>query len=115
MFHLLAYKATLGVASTNANLTPITDDVIVKLTDGFQPQEDYQLILATIMEATLTQGRIVTPSFRQVTLPIIRPFIDSAIPASLDQVADYRDVPLTLREMETVQVQGSSTSGGAFS
>ncbi len=91
---------------------PNDDGVYTKNENGFLPQDDRDIIMAAAMEADLTNARIVSPSYRQVTIPYIRPTIQSATPATNNRVASYLRNPLRARGLETLSVDVTSGTGG---
>ena len=109
-FHLLAYN-NAGSTTANTDGTPVTDNVINIVNGHFFPQQDMRLIFAGTMCSNLDRSRITQPSLRLITLPFIRPLMDSVIPASLDRVADYTSNPLRIRGLEELGNETTLSTG----
>ena len=103
MFHTLAYFNNIGVV-VDTDMTPIQDNVILIQNAHFVFQQDVNLFLAALMEATPARARIVTPSLRIPSTPWIRPLITGTVPPNQPVMADYRANPLTLRSLEETQM-----------
>jgi hypothetical protein len=108
MFHLLANYINIGT-TTDTDITPVTDNVILIQNSHFVFQSDMSLLLATLMEATPSRARIVTPSLRIPSTPWIRPLLGAATPPNNPHLADYRYNPLTIRALE--EFEWLATSG----
>ena len=109
-FHLLAYN-NAGSTTANTDATPVTDNVVNIVNGHFFPQVDTRLIFASSMSSNLDRSRITQPSLRLITLPFIRPVLDSVIPASLDRVADYTANPMRIRGLEELGNEASLSTG----
>ena len=103
MFHLVAYKST-GNTGVDVDSTPIPDGLMTIQNAHFLPQSDASLLFA--YNGGLTQGyaRIVTPTFRQITSPFIRPLDNAAHPITLPGIARYDKNPLVLKGLEEISV-----------
>jgi len=112
-FHLLAYYTAPGATASDLDLTPVTDNVVSIVNGHFFPQQDTRLIFASAMTTNFDRIRITQPSLRLITLPYIRPIIDSLVPASLDRVADYTSNPLRIRGLEELGLEATQSSGNA--
>lgn len=110
--HTLAYRASITDV-TATDVTPVTDGLMLQQNGHFVPQYNYKLLYASYQAAGPTRGRIITPSFRQITIPCIRPVQASIVAGDESNVGDYRRNPLTLRALEEVQFEALQTSGGA--
>jgi hypothetical protein len=105
--------ATEATAS-EYDLTAIADSIMLIQNGHFLPQNDMYLKYAYAGGLLLNKARIVTPSFRQLSTPYIRPTNLALLPLTNTPVADYSDKPLKLRALEEVQVNGlnsANTSG----
>ena len=112
-FHLLAYYVAPAATAANEDLTPVTDNVVSIVNGHFFPQQDTRCIFASAMTTNIDRVRITQPSLRLITLPFIRPVIDSLVPASLDRVADYTSNPLRIRGLEELGLEATQSSGNA--
>lgn len=79
----------------------------------FMPQVDQGILYAYVGAATLNRARFVTPNFRQVTTPWIRPQGTAIVPLDEPNIADYRDNPLRLKALEEFALEAMQTTGGA--
>ncbi len=110
-FHLLAFTASLGDV-TNTDVPALTDDVFTIQNGHFLPSEDWLLQWAAQFSPNHENGRIVTPSLREISLPFIVPIGAAILPASDPNVADYRDQPLRLKRLEEIANELSTTGVG---
>lgn len=107
MYHTFAYEE-LVATTDDTDLDAIRDDVLIVQNDHFLPQADLQLLWAFACAADLNRAKIVTPSFRQVSPPFIRPIEGAAAPGDNCPVADYRDNPLIIPGLAEVAIEASS-------
>lgn len=112
MHHLLAWRLSLADA-TETDVTPVQDSIWAIQNAHFFPSVDWQLLAFYFGAATPTRARLVTPAFRQITTPFIRPLNTDIVPGNLPSIADYRTNPLRLRALEEIQLLGTQTTGGA--
>ncbi len=110
-FHLLAFTVSAGDV-TNSDVPALTDDVFTIQNGHFLPAEDWMLIWAAQFSALHENGRIVTPSLREISLPFIVPIGAAVLPASDPNVADYRDQPMQLKRLEEIANEVSTTAAG---
>ena len=109
MFHTVAYQGT-GVAATDVDLTPIPDGLMTIQNGHFLPQSDARVLYALSAGLTQTYTRIVTPTFRQITSPFIRPLENAAAPGALPAFARYNLNPLVLKGLEEISVIHNNTA-----
>lgn len=107
MHHTVAFNVDLGTTA-NTDVPAITDNVLTISNNHFLPQNDWQVIFAAAMSATLNRARIVSPTNRQITLPFIRPIILAATPGDDVGVADFREHPFRIRGLEELAIEASS-------
>lgn len=112
MHHTLAWRLSLADA-TETDMTPVTDSIWTIQNGHFLPAIDWLLLAQYFGAASPTRARLVTPTFRQVTTPFVRPINTDIVPGNLPSVADYRANPLRFRALEEIQLLGTQTSGGA--
>lgn len=112
MHHTLAYRSSIADV-TLANVTPVNDGIVVIQNNHFMFQEDKMLYAAVAGGIDLQRARIVTPTFRQITSPFIRPVQALATGGSLPGVSDYRRNPLRLKAREEIAFEAFQDSGGA--
>jgi len=111
-FHLAAFTG-LPANTGNVDVAALSDQVLAISNGHFLPQEDWNLIFAATMGATVQRTRIVSPSNRQVTLPFIRPTILGATPLTNPGIAWYADNPFRVRGLEELSVEHSQGAAGA--
>ena len=109
MFHTVAYTGT-GVANTDVDMTPIPDGLMTIQNGHFLPQSDAKLLYAYSGGLTQNRNRIVTPTFRQITTPQIRPLDNFAHPISWPAFARYNLNPLVLKGLEEISLVMQNTS-----
>lgn len=107
MFHLAAYSALID-NTANTDVAALNDQILSVSNGHFLPQRDYSLIFAAVMAATLNRVRIVSPTNRQITLPIIRPIMTAVLPATAPNMADYRKNPFRIRGLEELALEATS-------
>lgn len=79
----------------------------------FVPQQDQFIQYAYFGAAGATRARFISPTFRQVTTPWVRPVQLSIVPGDEPNMADYTVNPLRIRALEELQLEGFQTTGGA--
>lgn len=107
VFHMLAYEEAIGTTA-DTDLDAIVDDVVTRVSDHFQLQNPMGLLFAFANSATLTRGRVVTPNFRQIARPYIRPIEAAAAPGDDPNIADYSMNPLVIPALEEIQIELTS-------
>lgn len=112
MHHLCAFVESIAQNAFN-DLQPVPDSVLLIGNNHFVPQQDRDIIFAAVGSVNLQRARLVTPSFRLVSLPFIRPIIAAVIPGDNAPAADYRRTPLRARAMEELAVEAIQTGAGA--
>lgn len=113
MHHTLVYMGTEAVA-TEYDLPAIPDGIVPIQNNHFLPGQDLYLKWAFACGLLLNKLRLVTPSFRQLSPPYIRPVNLALLPVSVTPVSSYLQKPLRLRALEEIQAMGvnsASTSG----
>lgn len=79
----------------------------------YVPQFDQFLLYAYFGAATPNRARLISPAFRQLSTPWIRPVNTDIVPGHRPGIADYRMNPLRIRALEELQLEGMQTTGGA--
>lgn len=106
-FHVLALEEAVGTTA-NTDLDAISDDIVNVQNSHFFPAMPLDLIAAFVCGATINRGRIVTPKFRQYTLPIISPANLGAAPIADPPHVNYYANPLRLNPLEEIAVEITS-------
>lgn len=113
MHHTFAYAKTIASAA-EADVTPVPDG-IERINNGhFVPAMNRYLMFGMAAGLLLVRARLITPSFRQITTPWIRPLMLGPTLAAVPNIADYRATPLLCRQSEEVQLattNSAATSG----
>ena len=112
MHHLLAWRVSAADA-TAVDVTPVADSIWAIQNGHFMPQRNWLLQAAYFGAAGPNRARFITPTFRQITTPWIRPVNTDIVPANVVGAADYRANPLMFRALEEIQLEGMQTTGGA--
>ena len=102
-FHTAAFTGTVA-ASSETELTPISDGILAIANSRFFPQRNMQLLYTGATCTDLQRARWRTPKFRQITTPYIRPFDDSGVFASDTEIADYTRNPLVFAALEEIEL-----------
>lgn len=113
MHHTVAWRLSIADASVATDITPVTDGIMTIQNGHFLPQKDYSLLYAYFGGAGATRARFITPNWRQLSTPWIRPINLAIVPLDEPNVADYVKYPLRVRGLEEFQLEGYQTSGGA--
>lgn len=113
MHHTVAWVASIADATADVDVTPVPDTLVSVVNAHFMFQQDQQLLYATYSGLTVDRARLVTPTWRQVTSPWIRPMNGTIVAGSNPGVADYSANPLKLRGLEELQLLATQTTGGA--
>lgn len=111
MFHLALFDSSLA-ASTEAQITAVTDQILTIQDNGFLPQDGMELAFAYAMSADLQRAFLQSPTFRGITPPYIRPAHSSALLPTFGDVADWRANPLRVRGREVLQAWGFQDNAG---
>lgn len=110
--HTIGWR--LSSADTVAtDLTPVPDTIMAIQNGHFMPQKDMFIQCAYAGAAGLNRARFISPTFRQITTPWIRPINLAIVPLDEANIADYRQNPLRIRGLEELQLEGTQTTGGA--
>jgi hypothetical protein len=112
MHHTVAWRLSSADA-TATDLTPVPDQIIAIQNGHFMPTRDYLLQFAYAGAASINRARFISPTFRQISTPWIRPVNSAIVPLDEPNVSDYRLNPLSVRKLEELQLEGTQTSGGA--
>lgn len=115
MFHLTAYTLVSGAAAqTNADVPSVNDAIITSRNSHFILTDDFRLMLAAAMSATMTSARLNAPSINAFARHHIWPFdaatVEPAVVVDLPAVADYMDAPIKLPIMEEVGWEVTNTA-----
>lgn len=113
MHHTVAWRLSIADASVATDITPVTDGIMTIQNGHFLPQKDYWMLYAYFGGAGATRARFITPSFRQVSTPWIRPINLAIVPLDEPNMAQYWPNPIKVNKLEEFQLEGAQTSGGA--
>lgn len=112
MHHTLAWRKSIADIVAD-DITPVTDGIMTIQNSHFLPQKPYKLLYAFFGGAGATRARIITPKFRQISTPWIRPINLAIVPLDEPNMADYSQNPLAIYQLEELQLEGYQTTGGA--
>lgn len=110
--HTIAWRASIADIVA-ADLAPVTDGIMTQQNSHFLPQKNYQMLYAYYGGAGATRARFITPTFRQLSTPWIRPINLAIVPLDEANLADYSANPLLIRGLEELQLEAYQTTGGA--
>jgi len=110
--HICVYSASVA-QNAFVDVAAINDQVLAVVNGHFLPQEDWQLMWAAAMSATIARQRIVSPSNRQVTLPFIRPIIAAVVPTANPNVCWFGDNPFLVKGLEELAIEHFQSGAGA--
>jgi len=112
LHHTVAWRASIADVVA-ADVAPVVDGIMTIQNSHFLPQKNYNMIYAYYGALGATRARFVTPTFRQLSTPWIRPINLAIVPLDEPNMADYSANPLLIRGLEELQLEGYQTSGGA--
>lgn len=102
-FHTVAWSATVA-ATSQTDLTPVSDQNILVQNSHFVFQQPARLLGATYMHAVAGQAAFSTPTLRLITSPRMHNLIRAVQPPTFPQIHDYRRNPLVIPKMEELQL-----------
>jgi len=102
-FHLIAWESNVTNA-VETDMAPVQDSIMSIQNSHFMPQRQMSILAAYVSSVSLSRARFVTPKFRQITTPFIRPQGSALLPISRPPVADYRSNPLMINGLEELQL-----------
>lgn len=111
-FHTVAWRESIADIVAE-DIAPVPDSLMLIQNGHFVPQTPRNILYAYYGAAGATRARFISPSFRQITTPWIRPINLAIVPLDEPNMADYSMNPLVLRALEEVQLEGYQTTGGA--
>lgn len=111
-FHLIAWEASVTNA-VETDMTPVQDSIMSIQNGHFMPQSNSFIPFVYVGSANMSRARLITPKFRQITTPFIRPTNGALLPANLTQIADYASNPLQINGLEELQLMVLQGGGGA--
>jgi hypothetical protein len=111
-FHLLAWRESIAQTTEN-DLQPVPDQVFTIQNNHFLPSTNMAIVAAYASSANLTLARFVSPKFRQVTTPYIRPTGAALLPISRPPIMDLRANPLIANGLEELAVFATQGGGAA--
>lgn len=111
-FHTIAWRESLADA-TATDVDPVPDSIMLVQNGHFVPQSDMNILWAYFGAATPNRARLISPAFRQLSTPWIRPVNTDIVPGHRPGVANYIRNPLAIRRLEELQLEGMQTTGGA--
>lgn len=112
MHHLAAYRASIA-QNSDLQVSALTDQILTIQNNNFLPQTDMPILFAAGCSANLNRARIITPSFRGITTPYLRPISQAANFGYPQRVVDYSEENLVARRLEELQVNAVQTGAGA--
>ena len=112
MHHTIAWRESIADIVAE-DIAPVVDGIMTIQNNHFLPQRNYNLLYAYFGGAGATRARFITPTWRQLSTPWIRPINLAIVPLDEANIADYSSNPLMVRGLEELQLEGYQTTGGA--
>lgn len=112
MHHTVAWRVSTADNGVAVDITPVVDQIITIQNSHFLPQKNYNLLYAYYGGAVALRARFITPNWRQVSTPWIRPINLAIVPLDEPNIADYSSNPLVIRGLEEWQLEGYQGVGG---
>lgn len=110
--HTVAWRVSTADNGAATDITPVQDDQIAISNAHFLPQAQMNMIYAYYGGAVALRARFITPNWRQVSTPWIRPINLAIVPLDEPNVADYSTNPLVIKGLEELQLEGYQGVGG---
>jgi hypothetical protein len=114
MHHTCVFRASIA-QNSDLDVAALPDQILTIQNSHFLPQQDMPILYAAAASANLARARIITPTYRGVTTPFIRPVSTAATFGFPQRVVDYTEENLIARRLEELQVNGFQTGAGAES
>lgn len=111
-FHTIAWESNVTNA-VETDMAPVQDSIMSIQNTHFMPQRQMQILYAYASSVNLSRARLITPKFRQITTPFLRPSGSALLPISRPPVVDYRRNPLTINGLEELQLLTLQGGAGA--
>lgn len=111
-FAALVYSGTTGAAASNFDLTAISDPDFSIRNGHFIFTEDYKLLGAGLLGATLSRGNFSVPTWNAIGLRNIWPLNTALLPPTNPQFDWDFEYPAPVPLMEEFQMRSSNTGAG---
>lgn len=107
MFHLAAFSGDVGTTA-NTTVAALGDQILTIQNSRFLFQRAVKLFAAYLGSTTISRGRFVSPSLRQIANPQIRPVTRAVGGITDPNVMDLRDIPLTIPGLEEFGLEATT-------
>lgn len=111
-FHLLAYTKADTAATSNEDITAVTDNFATVQNGHYILQQDCYLMAAYARDAGATNARVNTPHYRFVSIPSIEPINRGAAVPSIPPYAWYPPGNLKVPRIDEVAFELSNDGAG---
>lgn len=112
MHHTVAWFENIATGALN-DLAPVQDGIVQIQNSHFIFEEPHRLLYCYVGATDIDRARFVTPKFRQITLPFIRPLNPGPTPTDDQKVADYRHLNLIFGGREEFAIEALQDAVGA--
>jgi hypothetical protein len=112
-WHLAAYSESAAAAAALDPVAALADPMLQRRNNNYVLPRDAEIPWAWIGSANVTRARLAAPSWRQFTLPELRPYDQTATPSDDPNVCDMRMRPLMARGQEEIELQMTNDAGAA--
>ncbi len=89
---------------TEGDVTAVSDQVLPVQNNHFLPQSDFPIVYVGACGVNLSRARLVTPTFRSMTTPFIRPISNTAAWQYPQRFLNLKEESLIARKLEELQV-----------
>jgi len=97
-------------SAADYDLPAIQDNILLIQNSHFVPQQDMYLLYAYASGLLLNKAKLITPTYRQLSPPYIRPVNLALLPVTVTPVADLSQKPLKMRALEEVSYTGTNSA-----
>lgn len=113
MWHIAAFSGAAGSAAP-VLLAGLQDPVLTQSPQGpgYQFQQQYRLIAAAAISATLVRAQLTSPQLRQIQIPDIKPIVAGTAWPSPFFIDWKMDQPLVLPKLEQISPLVTVTAAG---
>jgi hypothetical protein len=101
--HTCVFSASV-TNGTEGDVTAVTDQILPVQNNHFLPQQDFPILYAAACGLNLSRARLVTPTFRAMTTPFIRPISNTAALQYPQRFVNLSQESLIARRLEELQV-----------
>ena len=106
-WHLAAFSGTLQAPLALAQVPAVADQLLRVQNNNYVMRFNADIPFIHAMGVAMIRARAVSPSWRGITLPEIRPYDTTLTPSDDPNIADLRNRPLQVAATEELEIQVS--------